>query len=262
MNERLDRDLVRRLQQALTAGGDELFGVLRDPDPAVLRAALRNPRLGEDHLLALLRRRDLTEDLLKGIGQLQGVESSHRLKVALVGNPATPGTLVQTLLPQLRLFELLNLCYLPGATPDQKVAAERAILLRLPTTELGNKLTLARRGTAAVVGELLRERDPRVLEACLGNPRLKEVSILQFLSGARAGADAISAIARHPRWRSRPNLRLAVLKNPKTPAVWFTLFLPSLRTPEINLLAASRRLNPQQKQLVADELRRRGRTSP
>lgn len=258
-SERLDPALIKRLRQALTAGGEELFASLHDPDPAVLRAALRNPRLGEDHLLALLRRRDLPEDILKGIGRLKGVESSHRLKVALVYNPGTPGALVQSLLLQLHLFELVNLCYLPGATPDQKVAAERVIIQRLPTTELGNKLTLARRGTSAVVGELLKEGDPRLMDACLANPRLKEVSILQFLNGARTTADTISSIARHPKWRTRPNLRLATLKNRKTPPVWYTLFLPGMRTPEINGLLASRRLNPNQKKLLEDELKRRGR---
>lgn len=256
--ERLDPDLIRRLHKALTACGEELFQLVQEPDAEVLRAVLKNPRLGEDQLLALLKRRDLSEDLLRAIGRLGQAESSHRLKVALVYNPGTPGPLVQSLLPQLYLFELVNLCYLPGATPDQKVAAERVIIQRLPTTELGNKMTLARRATSAVVGELLKEGDSRLMEACLANPRLKEVAILQFLSSGRASADTISSIARHPKWKTRPNLKLAILKNRKTPPVWFTLFLPRLQTAEINALLASRRLGPNQKKLVQDELKRRG----
>jgi hypothetical protein len=256
--DRLDPGLARRLHRALTAGREELFQMIQDPAPEVLRALLKNPSLGDDHLLALLTRRDLPEDLFKAVFRLERVESSHRLKVALVYNPGTPGTVVQSLLPQLYLFELVNLCYLPGVTPDQKVAAERVLIQRLPTTALGNKLTLARRGTSAVVGEILKEGDARPMEACLANPRLKEVSILQFLNGARATAETISAIARHPRWKSRPNLRLAILKNRRTPAVWFTLFLPLLQTLEIQALLASRRLGPNQKQLVQVELKRRG----
>lgn len=42
----LDRDLVRRLQGALTAGREELFAVLRDPSPQVLRAALKKRGCG------------------------------------------------------------------------------------------------------------------------------------------------------------------------------------------------------------------------
>ena len=255
---RIDDELGRRLHKALTATGDELFQVLLDPEYQVLRPALKNPNLNEDHILTLLKRRDLSEDLLKAIYQLEISKSSHRLQVALVKNPGTPGPVVLTLLQHLHLFELVDLCLIPGVTPDQKFAAERAILQRMPTTELGNKMTLARRTTATVVGEILKEGEVRLVEICLNSPRLREVAILQFINGAKASAETISMIARHPRWKSRPNLRFAILKNQRTPAVWFTLFLPQLRTADVRNLLVSRRLNPAQKKLVQDELKKRG----
>ncbi len=254
----LDQDLAQRLHGALTADHGELFIVLNDSSPEVLRTALKNRSLTEEHLLRLLKRRDLPEDLLKAVHHLPLVEGGHNLKVALAMNPGTPGPVLLTLLPHLHLFELLNLSILPGTTPDQGFAAERTIVQRLPTTELGNKLTLARRSSPDLVAALLKEGEPAVVELCLQNPRLKEVAILQFLNGPAARADTISQIARHPKWQSRPNIRLAILKNHRTPAVWFTLFLPALRGPDLNNLLASRRLTPPQKQLVNAELRRRG----
>jgi len=253
-----DPDLARRLHRALTAGSEELYLVLQDPAPEVLRSSLRNRNLGEEHLLALLKRRDLSEDLLKSIYQLQITGASHRLQLALVRNPGTPGTVVLALLPQLHLFELVDLCYLPGVTPDQKFVAERAILQRLPTTELGNRMTVARRATATVVGEILKEGDPPLVEICLASPHLREVAILQFLNGPTATAETISMVARCQRWQMRPNLRLAILKNRRTPDIWFTHFLPGMRTPDIRNLLVSKRLNPSQKKLVEDELKRRG----
>ncbi len=253
----LNPELVKKLQSALRAGPEELFRVLTDPAVEVVRAALRNRHLAEEHLLALLKRRDLPEDLLKAIYQLKLTESNKRLKLALAQNPGTPGPVVQAILPQLFLFELIGLCYLPGATPDQKVAAERVILQRLSTTPLGSKITLARRGTATVVGELLKEGNAALMEACLSNPRLREVSVFQFLNGPHATAESISCVARHPKWKTRPNLQLAILKNRKTPSVWFTVFLPRLRTPELNNLLSARRLNPVQKKLVQEEHGRR-----
>lgn len=254
----LDVDLTSRLRSALTATSSELFSLLHDSAGDVLRALLKNPCLSEDHLLALLKRRDLTEDLLKSISRLKLGEGSHRIKVALARNPGTPGTVLQSLLPQLYLFELLELCYLPGVTPDQKVAAERVILQRLPSVAMGNKMTMARRGTATLVDALLKEGDLRLMAPCLQNPRLREVSLLQFLQGPHASAETISAIARHPRWNQRPNLRLVILKNRKTPAIWFTLYLPKLRTQDLHALIASRQLSPLQKHLVVEDLRRRG----
>jgi hypothetical protein len=86
----IDVELGRRLHKALTATTDELFQVILDPDMQVLRSSFKNPSLNEDHLLALLKRRDLTEDLLKAVYQLETAKSSHRLHLALVKNPGTP----------------------------------------------------------------------------------------------------------------------------------------------------------------------------
>lgn len=254
----IDLELARRLHRALTAGSEELFQIVLDPAPEVLRALLKNAALTQEHLLALVKRRDLPEDLLKAVYQQAEGEMSHRLQLALAMNPATPAPIVLTLLPHLHLFELLNLCLLPGTTPDQRYAAERQIASRLPTVPLGNKITLARRGTPTLVAELLKEGEPQLLPACLDSPRLKEVAIVQFLGGAKATAETISIIARHPKWKSRPNLRLAILKNRRTPPIWFTLFLPLLRTPDLHALIASNRLDPAQKQLVEEALKKRG----
>ena len=258
-NAGLGPDLARRLHRALTAGKEELFRILEDTSGDVLATALKNPGLDDNHLLALLKRRDLSEDLLKGVYKLKQVAESHSLKVALVQNPGTPGPVVLALLPHVYLFELLTLCYLPGVTPDQRLAAERAIIQRLPTTPLGNKMTLAHRGTAAVVEALLKEGDPRFLDACLANPRLRESAVFQFINGPAATGETISAVARHPRFAHRPNIQLAVLRNQKTPAVWFTLFLPRLNRNDLHGLITSRRLTGSQKTLVEEELRRRTR---
>lgn len=254
---KLNTELAQQLRGALTADRDELFGIMQNPSQEVLKTALRNKTLGEEHLRVLLKRRDLTEALLRSIYHLPLVESSKTLKVSLAQNPGTPGPILQSLLPHLHLFQLLDLCLLGGSTPDMRVAAERVIIQRIPTTPLGNKITLARRATSTIAEALLNEGDSKTLRPCLANPRLKEVSLLQFLNGPSANADSISMIARHPKWKTRPNLRMAILKNPKTPPVWFTLFLPSLSTSTINNLLASRRLASGQKKLVQNELLKR-----
>jgi hypothetical protein len=254
----LDPLLSRRLYQALTAGKEELFQVIEDPSMEVLQSALKNPMCDENHLLVMLKRRDLSEDLLKAVYRVPMVAENRELKVALVHNPRTPAHVTMALLPHLHMFELVNICYLPGVAQDQKIAAERAIIQRLPTTPLGNKITLARRCTSAVAEALVREGDPRFMDACLDNPNLKESAVFQFLNGPNSTAEGISIVARHPRWKGRINLQLAILKNPKTPSVWFTLFLPHLRVSDINGILASRRISHSQKLLLQEELRRRG----
>ncbi|GLI38107.1 hypothetical protein KI811_08995 [Geobacter hydrogenophilus] len=254
----LDPELSRRLHRALTCGKEELFEAILDSSPEVLRAALRNPALDGNHLLALLGRRDLTEELLKTVAGLDTVAGNHNLTVALVQNPGTPAGVALSLLPRLYLFELVTLSELPGTTPDQRLAAERAIIQRLPTTPLGNRITLARRASAAVLDALMKEGDVRVVEPCLANPRLKEASVFQLVSSSRSSSEAIAAVARHQRWANRPNLKGAMLKNPRTPTPLFVTLLAGAPAMELRNLAASGRLGQERKRLIGEELRRRG----
>lgn len=254
---KLDQQTVERLQRSLTASPEELFQLIQEHSPELLLAILKNPQLNDDHLRTLLERRDLTEATLKAVYQLDQVKRSRQLQICLVKNPNTPSAIVLNLLPNLHLFELVNLCYLPGVTPDQKFALERAITKRLPTTELGQRLTLARRATADIAAELLKSGEVPLVEICLNNPRLREVAILQFLNGATARANTISLVARHPKWQMRPNLRLAILRNNHTPRIWYTLFLPQMNTTQIRNLLTSHRLSPSQKKQIREELKKR-----
>ena len=223
----------------------------------VMRALLKNPLLDESHLLLFLKRRDLSEDLVGAVSKLPQVAESHRMKVAILHNPNAPGHVIMQLLPHLHLLELVTVCYLPGVTADQKIAAERAIMSRLPATPLGNKLTLARRGTATIVGMLLREGEPVVVGACLDNPRLKESDVYFFINGPAATAETVSAVARNPRWGGRLNIKLAVLRNQKTPLFWFSVILSTLPAGEIRKLLASRMFAGTRKLVVEKELKRR-----
>ncbi len=256
-SKKLDKQTVEKLRRALTAHTEELFQLVQEPSPEIIQVLLRNPHLNDDHLRALLKRRDLNEATLKTIYQLDQLKKSRQLQICIIKNPNTPSAIVLSILPNLHLFELVNLCYLPGVTPDQKFALERAILKRLPTTELGQRLTLARRATADVAAELLKSGELPLVEVCLNNPRLREVAILQFLNGSTARANTISLVARHPKWKMRPNLRQAILRNSQTPRIWFTLFLPQMSKTQVRNLLASHRLTPAQKKFIREELQKK-----
>ncbi|HJV67444.1 MAG TPA: hypothetical protein VJ550_17035 [Geomonas sp.] len=256
MNE-LDAAKVARLRRALTAEAEELFSILMDADHDVLKSTLKNPQLTEQHLLALLKRRNLPDPLIKALHKLPLVGRSRSLLIALAGHPDTPPAVLSAILPQLLLFELVNLTQLPGTPADLKLAAERAVLKRLPEAELGNKIALARRGSPAILEALLKTGEPRLVEAVLANPKLKESGVHAFLTAPAATAETISTVARHPRWGSRPNLRFTMLRNPKTPAVWFALFLPELPDADLRALRSSTSLTKRQLEAVREECDRR-----
>ena len=235
-----------------------MFGLLRDADQDLIRSALQNPELGEAHLFALLKRPNLPEGVIRGIYRLPQLAGSRRLKIALAGHPATPPPLLAELLAQLHLLELAAVARLPGVSPDHRGAAQQAMVKRLPDTETGTKITLARRGSGAVLEALLAEGEPRLVDAVLANPALLESSLLALLRSGTVTAETISAVARHPRWGVRPNIRLAALNNRNTPPIWFTLFLPSLGSAELKRLRGSQGLAPRQLEAVLEELEQRG----
>jgi len=252
-----DNDLSRRLYRAIKADREDILRLLEDPSMEVVKALLKNPDIDESCLLQLLKRRDLTEDVLKAVYRMSLTDTSHRLKVALVHHHASPDHIVLALIPHLYLFELVTVCLLPGATPDRRLVAERAIIKRLPEEPLGSKITLARRAPSAVVEALLCECLPQLVDACLDNPRLKQASIFKLMNGPGANAETISAVARHPRWKSRHELKVAILKNNKTPLIWFTALLPGLSLSEVKNIYISSRISAAQKVCVAEELLRR-----
>ena len=248
----------KRVQDALTTTGERLYALLHDRDEDILTALLKNRALNEDHLLILLKRQDLSTELLTHIYMKSEHFHSHPVLVGIIRNPGTDGHIIRKILPRLRIFELLDTCLLPGASADLKLAAERIILQRIPTAPLGQKITLARRGTTAIVSALLKEGTTQLVDICLSNPHLKEAAVFQFLRSGATRAETISMIARHERWKQRPNIRLTILKNNKTPEIWFTLWLPKLPQALFIQLAQTLRQLSSRKQLIEAEKRRRG----
>jgi len=202
----------------------------------------------------------LPEGLLRSIAHTPQAAASRRVKIALAAHPATPPPLLQELLGQLHLMELVEVQHHPQASADHKAAAQQAILKRLPDTELGIKIALARRCTAAVLEALLADGELRLVQAVLANPRLAEGNLLAHLRSPQASAESISAVLRHERWGVRPKIRLAALGNRKTPAIWFTLLLPSMPGAEVRRLAQSKGVGARQLEALREELARREAT--
>lgn len=230
---------------------------MRDAQPELIKAALKNPQLGEAHLLAVLRRHRLPEQLMRAMVRTQAAAGSRRVKIALAAHPSTPAPLLAELLGQLYLLELAEVQRHPAASADHKAAAQQAILKRLPEAETGIRIALARRCTGGVLEALLANGEPRLVDAVLVNPRLSEANLLAHLRAPAASAETISAVLRHPRWGVRPKLRLAALGNRKTPAIWFTLLLPALPTDEVKRLAAAKSVPPRQLEALDEELAKR-----
>jgi hypothetical protein len=195
-----------------------------------------DPALTEDLALALLQRNDLAPEVLEQLSKNGGVMKSRKVKLALVRHPKAPHHVSLPLLRQLFTFDLVEVTLAPVARGDVKRAAEEALLTRLETISIGEKLTLARRASTRVAGGLLLGAEPRVIHAALENPRLTEASVVKAVMRPAAPAALVHAVCHHPKWSLSREVRIALLRNENTPlarALEFTRTLPRSLVTEI-----------------------------
>ena len=154
---------------------------------------------------------------------------SRKAKLAIVAHAKTPRYVSLALIRQLFTFDLMKVALLPIVPGDVKRAAEEALINRLETISSGEKLSLARRASGRVAGQLLLDPDPRVIHTALQNSRLTEAPIVRALMREDASTSFVQAVCHDAKWSLRHEIRIALLRNEKTPmarALEFARALP------------------------------------
>ena len=242
---------AEQLKKALTCCAEDLYDIFATESEEVIRAALKNVSLKQEHLHSLLHRHDLNSSII-GLICKHKLSESRELIGVLLAHPGIAPQQIRILLDRLYLLELLDISIMPGQAPDVRIAAEQCICKRLHTAPLGNRITLARRASYPVLEILMLQGHPQIVEPCLNNPRMKESAIFKHINSHNAGTQTLCLIARHPRWNKRRNIRRAILKNPYAPRALFVQFLPSLTQQETRQLLFSKRLKRAQKDWVRE----------
>jgi hypothetical protein len=225
-------------ERALTATGEELASLLHHHSADVLLALLDNPALDETLLCLLLDRKDLPAEVLEEVARRKALLKNYRVKRALAFHPRTPRLASLRLIRELYLMDLVQLALLPGSSAELKRNAEEQLVARLPQLPLGQKITLARRGTARVAGALLAEGHAQVLSVVLDNGRLTEAQVLKALSRERLPVGVVKAVAQHPKWSHTYNVRLALVRHPSSTLSMILAYLPELTVSDLRELAA------------------------
>jgi hypothetical protein len=201
-----------------------------------LKAAAGDPALTEDLALGLLRRPDLPGEVLEQLSKNGSVMKSRKVKLALVEHPKTPRHVSLPMVRHLFTFDLMHMALTPVVPADIKMAADQALIQRLETVSSGERLSLAHGASGHVAGALLLDGETRVIHAALENSRLTEAPIIKALMRRDAPAAFVEAVCHHPKWSVRREIRIALLRNEKTPlprALEFARSLPSSLVREI-----------------------------
>jgi hypothetical protein len=201
-----------------------------------LLAAAADPALTEDLALALLKRADLAAEVIELLSKNGGLMRSRKVRLALVQHPHAPRHVTIPMVAHLFTFDLMQVALAPVVPADVKIAADQALINRLEKISSGEKLSLARRASGRVAGALLLDPEPRVMQTALENSRLTEAGVIRALLRHGAPSAFVEAVCRHAKWSVRREVRIALLRNEKTPlarALEFARILPRALVHEI-----------------------------
>lgn len=202
-------------------------------------ALVDHPEADEAHVLAALRHRSLSSAAIEAVARHERWGARYAVKAAVVNHPKTPKTLALRVLSLLFWKELLRVSANYRLSMPIRVAAERRLVSQLPKLELGEKISIARSAPPRVISQLLEEASPRVIEALLRNPRLREIEILGLAENRNVSPETLRVLAQSPRWAVRLPVKLALVKNPRTPVHAALRLLGSFHKRDIARLLAS-----------------------
>ena len=250
-----------RTERAKSAPAGELSSLIHETDDQTLLALLENPAVEEPHVVQMLERLDLSANVLAAIAEKGKWTASEGVRLRLARHPRTPRRFALALLRQLYLFDLVRLSLLPSTPAEIKRVAEELIVTRVPHLPVGQKLTLARRGTSRVAGALLAEGHPQAIKLTLANAFLTESQILKVLAKPGVPERVVAAIAQHPKWSVQYNVRVALIRNPHTPVPVVLAFLPNLTLRDLKDLATLEGITPHVRKYLQREFSRRTGTA-
>jgi len=227
--------------------------------PEVLIGGAADPALTEDLALVLLRRSDLPAQAVDQLSKNAGLMQSRKVKLAVVEHPRTPRHISIPSVRHLFTFDLMHVALSPAVPADIKIAAEELLINRLERLSPGERLSLARRASGRVAGELLLDSEPRVIHAALENSQLTEAAVIKALMRRDLPAALVAAVCRHSKWSPRREIRVALLRSENTPLARVLEFARSLPPATVREILHSSRLPAAIKTSVQKELEGRGR---
>jgi hypothetical protein len=225
--------------------------------PSVELVESSSRAFSEDLVLALLKSADLRAETVEGIVKSSGVMKSRKVRFALAAHPRAPRRIALRLVRELYTFDLRQFSLMPAAPADLKRVADELLVSRLAAMTLGERIALARRSSATVAAALLLDKEPRVSETALGNSRITESAIVKALARPAATAGFVHAVCHHPKWSARPEIRIALLRNPHTPLARALEFARHLPPPPVRDLLHASRVPERIKAYLRQELRQR-----
>jgi hypothetical protein len=246
-----------RAQDASTADPEDIPGLLLSCGEDGLRSLIDNPSFDETHVCLLLERKDIPRALLEKIARRKTWWGTYRVRRALAAHPHAPRLLALRALRDLHLMDLVRISLLPTSSGELRRLAEERILAQLPQLPLGQRLMLARRGSARVAAGLLLQGPENVARIALDNAFLNESQLLKTLSKQSLPARIVANVARHEKWSKPVNIRVALLRHAHLPVECAAALASDLPRRDVEDLLGLSQLTGKIHECLVRELERR-----
>jgi hypothetical protein len=137
--ERLSRMTVpEKLRQAMVGTREVRAVLIRDSNKEVARSVIRSPKLSEREVESFASMRNLSEDVLREIGNSRHWTRNHMVVSNLVKNPKTPALISQRLLERLQQREVAAVSRDRGLPEAVRKNAQRLLARRNASRAAGH----------------------------------------------------------------------------------------------------------------------------
>jgi tetratricopeptide (TPR) repeat protein len=243
--------LGERIAMARNAGKGEIYRFLHDNDPKIIEVLLNNPHLDEEDV-SIIAQTNKVSEILELVASHFRWATRHRILLAIVCNPQIDPARSKKLLSSLRLKDLAIVYH------NKRVSAEVRLEARKLAQEIFRNLPLS--DQVAVVeassGDILRILDrlpPKslkfldlVLERFFRNIEI----ILNLSRWWETPAEILEKVGQSPQWQRNPQVRFALLTNPRTSPHLVTKLLQDLQPDELRWMAENKAIPPYVKGVI------------
>jgi hypothetical protein len=216
-----------------------------------LRAGESRPRAREalaqardEQVLAATLRRAVPVAFLEEVAAAWPWSGRPRVLARVVLSPRAPQPLALRLVSSLYWRDLADVAATPRLPAAVRSRAESTLRDGLPDMRLGDRITLARLATPALLPPLLADGDRQVAESTLVNPRLREEDLVVALRKDHVSAALVEAVVASSRWAANYAVRLTLVLQPRTPLAIALQQISSLVPRDLRRVAEEAVLRP------------------
>lgn len=234
------------------AKGESLWELIRSRQPETLAAAALNPHLTEDMAMYILKGNTAPAETVTVLGQR--FKGPYKIKLAVANHTNTPLKVALSMLKHLRIFDLADITRNHFVKAELRKKVELMLEERLTALASGIKITLVRHASPELVARIMEKSEPNVIAACLDSPLMTEERIYKLLVKPNARVHIVRAVAAHPRWSLRYDIRMALVRSFHTPMQRVVELIAHLRTVDLELLHQSSTLPAATRPFIFHEL--------